>query len=300
MSSVSAVRAVDVVKRYRRTMVLDRVSFSLRTHKICVLVGANGAGKSTLIRLISDLARPDSGSITIFGRNPEKAAGSLAVLFEEPNVYPHLDGHTNLCVLAGKALRSTADDELLSSLGLTDSLLSQRGKTFSFGQRRRLTLAAALWRAPALLVLDEPTNGLDPDGASAFVRTIERLRGAEETTILITGQDLATFDALADDVLFLRHGKVESIPDWQERRSRSTSVLTMASSVPELLSRFLLDHASHVRVKVDGSQVAVEGDTETLRALLTAVMATPSVQVSDIDLRRPNLQDMFTDRESSL
>lgn len=173
------------------------------------LLGPNGAGKSTLLRLVFGLALPDAGTVEVLGRDPalEPPAG-LAGFVDQPRFYPHLSGRRNLELLGAYDGGVTAE-ELTRVLALTD-LTDRAGskvRGWSTGMRQRLALAAALLRRPQLLVLDEPTVGLDPAGMRDL-RVLIRELAATGTGVLLASHDMSDADLLCDEVTILRAGKV--------------------------------------------------------------------------------------------
>lgn len=305
-----AVDARGVVKRYGRTVILDHVDLAVRTGRVTVLLGANGAGKSTLIRLMCDLAKPSAGRLSVLGAAPGSRPNEVGVLFEDPNVYPHLDGWTNLRILAGRPLSAEPDRSVLDYLGLSHEILRRKGKGLSFGQRRRLTLAALLWRDARLLILDEPTNGLDPDGIEAFVSTVRSVKDDGSRTLLITGQALDAFDALADDVLILQDGKVRALDDWQSQRTGRGAVASLTSRRAAALAEHVLGRQTPsaggsgsgqpFTVSVAGDVVDVRGNAELVRALVTELTAAGSVwDIDSFQLRSVNLQDLLAERRTT-
>ncbi|HEU0318607.1 MAG TPA: ABC transporter ATP-binding protein, partial [Solirubrobacteraceae bacterium] len=167
---MEAVTATGLVKRFESTTAVDNLNLVVAPGQVHGLLGANGAGKTTLLRLLFGLIAPDAGSITLLGRalgGPGSAAlDNVAGFVEEPSFYPYLSGATNLALLAkldGDVPPGRVADAL-ERVGLTERADSRVGG-YSTGMRQRLGIAAALLRAPRLLLLDEPTSGLDPAGA---------------------------------------------------------------------------------------------------------------------------------------
>src|SRR3954463_13881858 len=161
------VRARGLVKRYGEIVAVDHVDLAVPAGAVYGLLGPNGAGKTTFMRILFGLIRPDEGSIELFGRaevaGRVEALEDVAGFVETPRFYPYLSARANLEVLATLDRRASADriPELLEQVELADRAKS-KVREFSYGMVQRLGVAAALMRSPRLLVLDEPTNGLDP------------------------------------------------------------------------------------------------------------------------------------------
>jgi ABC-2 type transport system ATP-binding protein len=209
---VTAVRASGLVKRFETTCAVDGVDLAIKEGEVRGLLGPNGAGKTTLLRMLFGLVAPDSGAIELFGRaldrtDPDALAG-VAGFVEVPSFYPYLTGRANLELLAqldsGDARARI--DSALQRVGL-ERRGGDRVSGYSTGMRQRLGIAAALLRAPRLLLLDEPTAGLDPAGlreTSALVRQLS----AEGTAILLSSHQIGEVEGICDGFTFMRHGKI--------------------------------------------------------------------------------------------
>ena len=209
---MAALKATGLVKRFEHTCAVDGVELELDPGEVRGLLGPNGAGKTTLLRILFGLVRPDAGSIELFGRRltrPEAPAlDRVGGFVEQPSFYPYLSGRANLELLAeldGDGA-DAAIDELLGRMALADRAGDRVGG-YSSGMRQRLGIAAALLRAPRLLLLDEPTSGLDPAGA----RTLRALIGelaADGVAVLISSHQIGEVEEVCDSFTVLRRGKV--------------------------------------------------------------------------------------------
>jgi ABC-type multidrug transport system ATPase subunit len=231
--------ADELSKRYGRRLAVDRLSFAVASGQICALLGPNGAGKTSTMRLLVGLSSSDTGSARIAGEPVGLGASVLrrvGVLIDGPAFVPHLTGAANLKLLWSATRRAwppPALDDALALAGL-GAAIDRKVKSYSAGMRQRLMLAQALMRAPDILILDEPANGLDP----AEVRTLrEHLtavagRGA---AVLVSSHQLAEVQQLATHVVVMNHGR-------------------LVTSGP--LADLLDDSGTH-RVRVDATEEAV-------------------------------------------
>jgi ABC-2 type transport system ATP-binding protein len=210
MSSPLALDVADLSKKYGDRMALSHANFEVPMGSICGFVGPNGSGKTTTIRMLLGLITPTTGGGHVLGESitePEKYLPRVGAMIEGPAFYPALTGFQNLNVLAkigGFATDSIAG--LLDLVGLGDRGDSKY-KTYSLGMKQRLGIAAALLPNPKLLVLDEPTNGLDPAGIHE-IRTLLRKLADSGTTVFVSSHLLSEIEMISDHLVMLRLGKV--------------------------------------------------------------------------------------------
>ncbi|HEY7282576.1 MAG TPA: ABC transporter ATP-binding protein [Actinomycetota bacterium] len=205
-----AIDASGLVKRFGDVHALDRFDMRVDPGQVHGLVGPNGAGKTTFLRVLFGLVTPDEGTVSLLGREsaqgPALGMDGVAGFVEEPRFYPYLTARRNLELLADlDGVARDRVDEAMAEVRLTDRAERKVGG-FSSGMRQRLGLAAALIRSPRLLLLDEPTVGLDPSG----IREVEVLiRGiaSDGGTVLLSSHNMAELDGLCDGVTVMREGR---------------------------------------------------------------------------------------------
>jgi ABC-2 type transport system ATP-binding protein len=207
---MSVVATTDLTRRFGSITALDRLTVELPAAGVIGLVGPNGSGKSTLIRILLGLIRPTAGSATVLGSSissPRQYAARVGVLIESPAFIPGLSARANLVSLA--RLRRLP-------LGRVDTVITQVGlggrdrepvKRFSLGMKQRLGIAAALLSDPELLILDEPTNGLDPAGI-VEVRELLRDLGRNGRTVIVSSHQLSEIEAVCDHLVVIRFGEL--------------------------------------------------------------------------------------------
>ncbi|MEV6964465.1 ATP-binding cassette domain-containing protein [Hamadaea sp. NPDC051192] len=208
----------DLSKRYRDTAALDGVSFEVHAGTIVGLLGPNGAGKSTALRILLGLARADTGQATIAGRpyadwpNPTLVAGSL---LDADCFHPGRTARESLRLAARTiGLPPGRVDEVLDEVGLPGTAAGKAVRAFSLGMRQRLGLASALLGRPSALILDEPSNGLDPQG-QRWLAGLLRSRADQGCAVLLSSHQLADVERLADRLVIIGAGKVlaDDTPD---------------------------------------------------------------------------------------
>ncbi|MGW2855609.1 ABC transporter ATP-binding protein [Streptomyces sp. NPDC001215] len=212
MDALLAVRARGITKCFGDVVALDGVDLDVARGQIHGLVGPNGAGKTTLLGLLLGLAVADSGRLEILGTPVGRAFAApdgVAGFVDGPGLYPSLTARQNLAALAdlrGDDARTAGIDDVLDEVGLTD-VADDRARGFSLGMRQRLGLAAALLTKPRLLVLDEPSNGLDPAGKRHVHGVLTRL-AADGTSVVLSSHRMDDLEALCSEVTILATGRV--------------------------------------------------------------------------------------------
>ncbi|MCD0484225.1 ABC transporter ATP-binding protein [Streptacidiphilus sp. ASG 303] len=212
METLPAVRARGITKRFGDVVALDGVDLDVAPGRIHGLVGPNGAGKTTLLGLLLGLAAPDGGRLEVLGTPVGRAPAApdgVAGFVDGPGLYPSLTARQNLAALAalrGPDARTAGIDDVLGQVGLTD-VADDRARGFSLGMRQRLGLAAALLTRPRLLVLDEPSNGLDPAGARHVHGVLTRL-AADGTAVVLSSHRMDDLEALCAEVTVVATGRV--------------------------------------------------------------------------------------------
>ncbi len=208
-----AIEVKGLRKSFKDKEVLKGVDFEVRRGEIFALLGANGAGKTTTVNILSTLLKSDGGTASVCGfdvlRQPGKVRENISLTGQFAAVDEILTGQENILLIAklrGVQNPAQVADELLKRFGLTDAAKKRAG-TYSGGMRRRLDIAMSLVGAPAVIFLDEPTTGLDPEGRLEVWKTIKELANSG-VTILLTTQYLDEAEQLADKIAILNEGKI--------------------------------------------------------------------------------------------
>lgn len=218
-------RTLGLTKRYKKHIVLDQVSIQVRTGDIYGLIGMNGAGKTTLIRLLAGLIEPDDGSMELLGECHDHKLESLrhqvGWLIETPSFYSHLTAYENLEIERLHKGIQDPDDirHALRIVGLNQTG-SKKTKDFSYGMKQRLGIAMALIGKPKLLVLDEPTNGLDPVGIIEMRNLLKALKSEHGISIVVSSHLLSELSQVADCYGIIHDGRLLNEISVEELNSR--------------------------------------------------------------------------------
>lgn len=213
-------KVININKQFDKKFVLKNISFELKQGEILGLVGPNGAGKTTLMRIIVGLIKKHGGDI-FFNLNEtriEKDQKLIGCIIENPRFYPYLTAYQNLKFfsgLAGKINKKEIND-MLSFVGLSGET-KKKLKKYSLGMKQRLGLALAFLNHPKILILDEPTNGIDPDGIKKIRDYLKKLAHESNTAILISSHVLAEIEKICDRVIILKKGQISEIVDMKEK-----------------------------------------------------------------------------------
>ncbi|MGA2012818.1 MAG: ATP-binding cassette domain-containing protein [Solirubrobacteraceae bacterium] len=293
----AAVDARGLTKRFGARCAVDGVGVTVEPGEIRGLLGPNGAGKTTLLRLLLGLVWSDAGTVSFFGR-PQRDGDApdlagVAGFVEEPAFYPYLTGRVNLELLSelDGGRRRSRIDEVLATAGLADRA-ADRVSGYSTGMRQRLGIAAALLRAPRLLLLDEPTSGMDPAGVGDVLAMITRL-ARRGVAVLISSHQIAEIEAVCDSFTVLASGRV--VWDGTAAALRSQSPVPAYRLVTSDDGEALrLAHAGHdVRAarSPQGGLVLAAGDRQ-LDAYVLA-LGEARVAIRRLELRTGSLESMF-------
>ena len=300
------IEAAGLRKRFGETVALDGLDLVAEPGQVLAVLGPNGAGKTTFVRTVATLLRPDGGELRVAGHDVRRQPGAvrrvIGLAGQHAAVEPAMTGRENLHLVArlfGQDARSAraASARVLELLGLAGAA-DRLARTYSGGMRRKLDLGASLVGAPRLLLLDEPTTGLDPRSRIELWDAIGSLVAAG-TDVLLTTQYLDEADHLAGRVVIVDHGRVVAAGSPTELKQRA------GRSVIEVHTRDLADLAraaaglaalDHDRPQIEEAthrvRVTVEAGSDRLRDALGALDAA-GVAVDDISLRPPTLDEVF-------
>ena len=210
---MSIIKVNHISKHFGNLKAVDDLSFEVKEGEVFGFLGQNGSGKSTTIRMLLSLIHPTSGHIELFGmpleRNRNEILEKVGAIIERPDLYPYLSAKEHLQLFAKvrkQKIAGSAIEATLDKVGLLDRA-SDKVQTFSLGMKQRLGIAIALVHNPQLIILDEPTNGLDPQGIADIRNLIQKLSKEEGKTVLVSSHLLSEIEQVATQILILHKGK---------------------------------------------------------------------------------------------
>ena len=256
----------NMTKQYGRQLALDDVSFGIKKGSIVGLIGPNGAGKSTIMKIMGGLVFPTSGSLKMFGESSEKglnhSRSRTSFMIETPYAKADMSARENL--EKQRRQKGIPDkgriDEVLKIVKLEDTG-KKEVKKFSLGMKQRLGIANALLGKPELMVLDEPINGLDPEGIVEIRELLRNLNKEEKVTIVISSHILSELSQLCTDYIFINHGKITDTLTAEELSQECSEFYHIDTDNNELASSILTKDCGINKLEVleDGSMRIYEG-----------------------------------------
>lgn len=226
---MSVLEVKNLTKKFGKRVILDQVSVTLEEGEVVGLVGPNGAGKSTFIKSILGLYNIDEGDVKICGFDVYKqhhdALSKVGCIVENPDMYQNISGRKNLkiCALMNDLPKNTDIDSVVHLVRM-ESRIDDKVKTYSLGMKQRLGLASALLNHPKLLILDEPINGLDPQGIMELRQIVRDLSKKDKMTVLISSHILAEIGQMCDRIIMIDQGKIVDSFTMDEIRAKNISL----------------------------------------------------------------------------
>ena len=285
------IEAAHLTKRFgKKVLAVDDVSFAIEAGTITGVLGPNGAGKTTTLRMILDLVRPTAGSVTILGsryRELHAPARRVGALLDSSGFHPGRSGRNALRVLAtGAGIPNERVEAVLEMVELSGAA-KRAVKGYSTGMKQRLALAAALLGDPEVLILDEPANGLDPEGM-LWLRNFLRAQAESGRTVLVSSHVLAEVEQTADDILIISKGKLLAQGPINKLTASAQPVIRVRSPHPDKLEAALV--ASGAAVTRLGEALAIRGPSA---AEVGDLAHAHGVTLHELLTEQPSLEDLF-------
>lgn len=294
--TVYAITTAALTRHFDDVTAVDGVNLKVPQGSVYGFLGPNGAGKTTTIRMLLGLISPHAGEVQLFDMPLRKHRVALlrrvGALVEGPSLYPHLTGRENLEVTRRLVSATRAQRERVLNMVCMEEVASRLVKTYSMGMRQRLALALALLSGPELLILDEPTNGLDPAGIHEIRELICRLPQEYNVTVFISSHMLSEIEQVATHIGIIQKGQLSFQGTLEDLHAQMEDHVVLEVDHPKQAKTLLSQAGWHI--SSNGSQrvtVAVNGKSDA--AMINKVLVTGGVNVHHLNLTRPTLEDIF-------
>lgn len=291
----------NISKRRGTKQVLDNVSFSILRGEIFGLVGKNGAGKTTLIKVITSMLSPDEGQIIVCGKDlrteREEALRNIGSVVETPIMYEYMTGRQNLNYTAS-LLDNITEDEIEKAIQCSKlgDKIDEKVKKYSLGMKQRLGLAQALMGNISLLILDEPTNGLDPIGVIDLNNTINTLVKEKNVSVFISSHILSEIENICTMVVFIDSGKIINIQKIDDKFNNNIKNMFIKTNSPKKSSKIVrdLNCAKIIKIKKDGILISMTDKSDDIFNLLK-ILHEAKISVEGFFEIKPDLEHRFVE-----
>ncbi len=287
-----------LTKIYGSKAAVEDININIREGEIYGLIGRNGAGKTTIMRMISGLSNPTKGDYSLFGKTGDemrKMLSKVGVLIEHPGLYPKFSAKENIkikCIGMGVDYKNGYIEDLLKTVGLENVSDKKGAGQYSLGMRQRLGIALALIGDPSMIILDEPINGLDPQGIVEVRQTLERLRDEKGITIMISSHILAELGKIADSYGIIHEGKLLDQFTSEELEHRCSQFITIKTNdnaaAQNALSKIGIANMSVTDEGLLRVEDAIERSPEMARVIVNA-----GLELHDLHSTNVSLEDYY-------
>jgi len=292
--NTSILSVEKITKSIKNKEIIKGISFDINAREILGFLGPNGAGKSTTLRMIVGLSKPSSGNITIDGHSITtdyvKAMAQVGCIIETPDMYNYMSGYKNLEMLGSmsKGVSKKAIDEAIELVGM-EHRIHDKVAIYSMGMKQRLGLAQALMHRPKLLVLDEPTNGLDPQGINEFREIIKSLVKERGISVLVSSHLISEVQLLCDKVSIINGGKIVKNASIDALLSTGQVIWTLDDSEH---AKILLKDAFDIEAIVSKGQLTATVSPDKLTEI-NAAMIYAGIKIQYVNAQNRTLEDLF-------
>ncbi|MGD9900930.1 MAG: ABC transporter ATP-binding protein [Spirochaetales bacterium] len=288
----------NLTKVYGDRVAVNNVSFEIFKGEIFGFIGPNGAGKTTTIKMIVGLAHPSAGTIKICGFSLtsqfEKAIANVGGIIENPELYSYMSGLDNLKYYASLYKGITIDKikEVVKLVGM-ENRIKDKVRTYSLGMRQRIGIAQALLHDPKLLILDEPTNGLDPSGIQEMRMFLKKLAHEQKISILISSHILSEMEQLCDTIAIIDNGKIIEIKQIDEiiKGLEESNKVSIKVDYPNYAGKLIMNNLK-VEVQVAGNSIIFPLE-ENLIPKATSILIAKNISIYGISNIKKSLEEVF-------
>jgi ABC-2 type transport system ATP-binding protein len=292
----SAIETTELTYYFDDLAAVNRVNLQVPRGSVYGFLGPNGAGKSTTIRLLLSLMQPDDGEVKLFDQSFSQHRIAIlqrvGALVETPSLYPHLTGRENLEITRHLIGAETTECDRVLDIVRLASQANRRVREYSLGMKQRLGLAIALLGKPELLILDEPTNGLDPAGMQEMRALLRHLAEDRQITIFLSSHLLAEVEQIATHIGIIQQGQLcfQGTPD--ELHIQMEKQVVLDADRPQY-GKLMLEQAGWTVRSNGGHRLIVDANGQSDAAMINALLVEQGINVYHLNLQQPTLEDMF-------
>ena len=282
-------------KSFGKNKILKNVSFNVNEGDILGFIGPNGAGKTTTIKMILGLQSIDSGTVTINGydikKNFEKAIEKVGTIVENPDLYMYLSGYDNLKLISNlyKNVDKKRIDEVIKIVKL-ETRINDKVSKYSLGMRQRLGIAQALLHKPNLLILDEPTNGLDPEGIKELRDIIKRLATKEKVGVVISSHNLSELESFCNKIVIIKNGEIVETNELKKVKNIEESYIFEVDEISKI-SKILEEKIE----KINDNSFKIHINKESIPEIIKKLIEN-GVKIYTVKEEEISLEDAFLKR----
>ncbi len=298
MEGKTIVQIKNVTKKIGKKVIIDGLTFDVHSGEVFGFLGPNGAGKTTTIKMLLGLMSITKGDIFIDGLNVEKdfekAIAKVGGIVENPDLYKYLTGYQNLVHFwrMYPDIKKERIDEVIKIVGL-EKRIHDKIKTYSLGMRQRLGIAQALLNSPKLLVLDEPTNGLDPAGIHELRNHLRKLAMEEDVAVIVSSHLLSEIELMCDRVGIIQNGKLVRIQDMKEMLQEEVHTVIALSVTPvEKAKSYLESLSSRYKPIINDKEIEIMEDVENIPELVEKLIGQ-GIKIYGIRKVQQSLEEKF-------
>ncbi|AMM94616.1 hypothetical protein UP17_20830 [Peribacillus simplex] len=297
--SETVLKVQSLTKKIGKATIVDNVSFEIKSNEIFGLLGPNGAGKTTIIRMITGLINRTGGTVMINGSDLDKdfegAMNQLGAIVENPEFYKYMTGRKNILHYARMSSNDISNERIEEVIKLVklDHAIDKKVKTYSLGMRQRLGVAQAILHKPSLLIFDEPTNGLDPQGIREF-RDYLKVLASEGVGILISSHLLSEMQLMCDSFAVIEKGKlIHTKEHIIDEKTETVNEVSFTVSDGELAKKILQEQFVDITIlKYDAKTISVSATREQTADINRSFNGN-QLDVYEIGITRKSLEDKF-------
>lgn len=286
----------NINKNYKNKSVLKNINFSINEGDIVALIGPNGAGKTTLMKIISNLLEQDSGTVEICGllskENRVEYLSKFSSIIETPSLYEMLSGYDNINFI--RKINNISIEKMNSILKFINigKSINDKVKNYSLGMKQRLALGIALITEPKLLILDEPTNGLDPEGVIEFRQLLKKFASENGMSILISSHILSELDKICTRVLFIKDGELVEM-DYINKNNEIQIIILIVENPQETVK--LIQEIDLVdKVNIINNKLIIHVEKNNTSKLMSRLIEK-KIEYSNIEIQNNNIEKVYRD-----